>query len=442
MVAGTRSGCGKTTICRGLMAAFTKSGKTVQPFKVGPDFIDPTHHTQICGRVSYNLDPFMMGEDQVVRTVARASRGADMAIIEGVMGLYDGMDGSARSSSAHVARILHAPVILVVDTCGMSRSVHALIQGFSSYDRRIRIAGVIFNNIASERHKDLIKVGARTRVFGYVPRDPTLEIGSRHLGLRMGDEIPGADPCGPVIARSCDLRGIFESAGSCNLPHVRSPDTPAGTGSRRKPVARIGVARDEAFCFHYQENLERLVEAGAALVPFSPLRDPVPAVDGLYLGGGYPELHLDQLSRSSLLPWIRVAAPDGIPVYAECGGLITLSESIVPPEGNAIRMAGVLPCTSMMTRRVQALGYTQGSSTGTSPWIPAGTRLRGHEFHYSRVETETDARFAFRLSRGKGVERGSDGLSEHCVVGTYTHAFFSRAFCNAFIRAAARYSHT
>jgi cobyrinic acid a,c-diamide synthase len=433
VIAGTHSGCGKTTVARGLMQAFRRMGLVVQPFKVGPDFIDPGYHTGICDRPSRNLDPFMMGEEGVVETFTRASKGADVAVIEGVMGLFDGLDGTGISSTAHVASILKAPVVLVTDVRGMSRSVHALVRGYGSYDPCIGLSGVIFNRVGSERHRSLIERELSVRALGFVPRDPQLSIESRHLGLKMAFELaekPG-DP--NVVGDSCDLEAIRDIAAAA--PPI--PDLVSRKPSK-EDLARIGVAFDPAFCFYYQDNLDRLKGSGATLEFFSTLEDRLPPADGYYLGGGYPELHADGLERSDCRHQLKDAADDGIPIFGECGGMMYLTDSITNEE-NAYRMAGVLPAGAVMTGKIQALGYSFGCWNSGPGIACPGLPIRGHEFHYSFLDVSGDARFAIEISRGKGICDGRDGLYVHEAVGSYTHSYFSPEFSDRFVAAAQGY---
>jgi cobyrinic acid a,c-diamide synthase len=435
VIGGTWSGCGKTTVARGLMAAFTARGFRVQPFKVGPDFIDPSHHTAICGRISRNLDPFMMGEGEVSSVFARASEGADLAIIEGVMGLFDGMDGGIVASTAHVADLLSAPVILVVEPRGMSGSVHAVIRGYTTHRPGTLPAGLIFNRVGSPRHRSLIEAGLTGKALGWIPRSGDLSLESRHLGLVMASEVEARSSQAGIFEQCCDLDAILDLARAApDLPEP--PALPPLVPSR----IRIGVARDAVFCFTYQENLDRLARAGAQLVFVSPLADPLPDVEGLYLPGGYPELHGEVLSRSPFLRGLRDACGDGMPVYGECGGLLALCESL--SAGVEFPMAGVLPARGALTRGVQALGYVEARATGRVAALVPGLALRGHEFHYSRLECGRDARFSLELSRGTGIGGGLDGLTEGNTVGTYTHACFTDAFAESFVRAAGEYQKT
>jgi len=414
------------------MAALTSRGLSVQPFKVGPDFIDPTHHTAICHRPSRNLDPFMMGEEGVRDTFALACRGADIAVIEGVMGLYDGLDGGDAASTAHVAKLLCAPVALVVDVRGMSRSAHALIRGYRAFDPDINIAGVVFNRVGSERHRSLIDAAGRENALGWVPRRDDMAVASRHLGLRMAIEEPAMERFGSIVEESCDVDRIIDTAGRApELPDRPVPFVPA------QQRVRIGVAQDAAFCFYYQDNLERLARTGADLTFFSPAADRLPDVDLLYLGGGYPELHARELSESRCRHDVKCAVECGMPVYAECGGLVYLTDHITTE--NDYPMTGVLPARAEMTERVQGLGYVQARAVAGPHLIEQDMEFCGHEFHYSRIECDRDARFALELSRGKGIADGKDGLYAENAIGQYTHAYFTDAFAASLIAAAERY---
>lgn len=433
LIAGTHSGCGKTTVACGIMSALTVRGLRVQPFKVGPDFIDPSHHTAICGRSSRNLDPYMMGEEDVVRTVAQASEGADVAVIEGVMGTFDGLDGTATGSTGHVAAILSVPVILVVDVRGMSRSAHAVIQGFRTYDPIVQLLGVIFNQVGSDSHRRLIENGLMVPSYGWIYSDPSRGTRSRHLGLLMAEEDESMLGWGTVMEDQCDLDTLLQDAPRPQL-HISS----SSSGVPSTKSVRVGIARDAAFCFYYQENLDRLERRGGHLVYFSPLFEKLPDVDVLYLGGGYPELYADTLSTSPCTQSLRKMAEDGMPILAECGGLAYLCRTIKTLE-REFPMAGVLPADAVMYPRFQALGYIEASCTGSSPLLPAHLVYRGHEFHYSALICDDDARFAVRLLRGKGIRESRDGLAEHQTVGTYSHAYFTDAYVDALVSAGRRW---
>lgn len=423
LIAGTHSGVGKTTVAMALLAAFTRRC-TVAPFKIGPDYIDPSHHTAICGRPSRNLDIFMMGEDGVSTTFASASAGADISVIEGAMGLYDGMGDTDIASAAHVARVLDVPVILVVDVKGMSRSAAALIKGYCDFDPRITVAGVILNRVGSPKHGEMIKTAIRQElsvpVLGEIPKSSHIELPSRHLGLYMAHEGYRMDyvPALKELAENCmDLSAIRDIAEQSREIDVKIDED---QGGHAKHDVTIGIARDPAFCFYYADMIDSL-KRHADLVFFSPLADDLPDVDGLYFGGGYPELYAQELSaQSKIRKQIRDAAADGMPIYGECGGMIYLCESLVDLEGVSYPMAGVLPGETEMTPRLQALGYTD-ASVSDNPVVRAGT-IRGHEFHYSQTRCAQDARFAYRMNRGKGIRDGRDGMVEYATLGSYMHA--------------------
>jgi cobyrinic acid a,c-diamide synthase len=418
------------------MSALTARGLKVQPFKVGPDFIDPSHHTRICARPSRNLDPYMMGEQGCIDTFIRATTGADIAIIEGVMGIYDGIDGTDFASTAHLARILNAPIILVVDIKGMSRSVLALIRGFRDFDTTITIAGVILNQVGSQRHRKMIDGSLPLPTLGWIPKREDIRIESRHLGLKMAHETGAMKEFGSVIEEFCDLDALIACANK--VTRITAQKKVAGTGSGKRVHASIGVALDDAFCFYYQDNLDRLHDHGAELVFFSPLIDPLPEVDALYFGGGYPELYLPALESSRCTREMKTAFEAGMPVYAECGGLLYLTREIMADR--TYRFCGILPANAEMTSRVQALGYVQGESLVETSFLSRSQSIIGHEFHYSRVLPDRDAEFAFRLTRGRGIDSGKDGLLSGNVVGTYTHAYFTDAFAKNFIDAAYGFS--
>src|SRR5215472_5077330 len=322
VVAGTHSGVGKTTVSVGLMAALRRRGLLVQPFKVGPDFIDPLHHSHATGRPPRNLDGWMLTPEVNRRRFARATADADVAVVEGVMGLYDGSEGrSDRGSTAEMAKLLELPVVLVIDASAMARSAAALVHGFVDFDRELKVAGVVLNRVGGAGHARIIEeaLGDAVPIVGALPSAADLVVPERHLGLHLPHEarLEYVDRAADLVARHLDL-DLLLSLGRLGRP----ADQLAAPGVIPASV-RIAVARDEAFCFYYEDNLELLGEAGAVLVEFSPIRDPLPPdVDGLYIGGGYPELHARPLSRNEgTRSAIREFAASGGPVYAECGGL-------------------------------------------------------------------------------------------------------------------------
>jgi len=415
LIAGTASGVGKTTVASGLMAVLSRKYK-VQPFKVGPDFINPGHHTQICGRSSRNLDSYIMGGNGVLETFTRASKGADFSIIEGVMGLFDGLDATEIASSAHIAKILDVPVLLVINAHGASRSIAAVVKGFSEFDSKVRIKGIILNNAGSSRHIKLIKESLHSAgipVIGALPVNKELSIPSRHLGLHMaGEKEPKIAELANFIEKHIDMDPVKTIAGNFEVHDISKVQN-------EQFNVKIGIANDSAFCFYYQDAFDALKMSGAELVFFSPMSDPLPDVDGLYLGGGYPELFAKELEASGMRHEIKKAAQDGMLIYGECGALLYLGASL--ETDRTYRMAGVLGANSRMTAKLQALGYTEAESIIDSPIAKKSAIIRGHEFHYSVTECDRDARFVYRLKRGKGILEGRDGLIEYNTMASYMH---------------------
>ena len=416
LIAGTHSGVGKTTVAMGIMAALTNRKYKVQPYKVGPDYIDPTHHTAICNIPSRNLDTYMMGVDGVRETFARTSGDADISVIEGVMGLFDGLDSTEIASSAHVAKTLDIPVILVINVHGMSRSAAAIVKGFSEYDKHLNVAGVILNQVGSERHARLLKDALTDiPIIGTLPRNKDLTVPSRHLGLHMASENEyDVSSLAEFIEANIDLDAVISVAETSRAPETpQQPDNPAA------PDVKIGVALDSAFCFYYQDMFDSIKKHGAQIEFFSPLNGELPDVDGIYFGGGYPELHIAQLENSKTTRALKQLAADDMPIYGECGGLQYLCSSY-EIEGTTYRMADVFSAETRQTGRFQALGYTEARARDGMAFAK-GT-IRGHEFHYSLTECARDSRFAYEMLRGKGIENGMDGIVEHNAMASYMHA--------------------
>ncbi|WP_094228060.1 cobyrinate a,c-diamide synthase [Methanolobus psychrotolerans] len=413
LLAGTNSGVGKTTVSMGIMAALKRREMEVQPFKVGPDYIDPTYHTAICGKPSRNLDTFMMQVDGVKRTYSKHSENADINIVEGVMGLFDGMDSTEVASSAHVAKTLGIPVILIVNVHGMSRSAAAIVKGFSEFDKDVKIAGVILNKVGSPRHaKMIIDSIPDIPIVGTLPRNQDVTVPSRHLGLYMAHEQEfDTEKLATFIEENIDLDTIISIAQT-------APDADKNIAEEDSEAdVRIGIAYDSAFCFYYQDMFDAFRNAGAEPVFFSPIKEELPEVDGLYFGGGYPELYISELERSRTTRSLKELSADGIPIYGECGGLQYLSTSY-DIEGTVYKMADVLPAQTVLTKKLQALGYTEGQASGD---FIKGT-IRGHEFHYSVTYCDNDAKLVYEMKRGKGIIDGKDGLTEHNSLASYTHA--------------------
>ena len=435
VIAGTHSGAGKTTVTLGLLAAFSAKGFQVQPFKVGPDFLDPLHHAVLSGRTSRNLDGWMMGRHGVLESFRRASGDADLAVMEGVMGLYDGaLPHGTDGSTAQVARWLKAPVVLVVDASGMAGSVAALVRGFRDHDPRVNLAGVLFNRVGSPGHGHLLKTALGSvpgvRVLGGLPEDPGLRLSERHLGLEPPrEEIRSwQERLVRWIRSHVDLEAVWALAREAP-PLELSKGSPA-CHREEKARCRVAVARDPAFFFYYPENLELLEAGGAELVAFSPLADPeLPKeVDGVYIGGGYPEAYARDLAENrAMRQALRRFAAQGRPVYAECGGLMYLARSLVTLSGESHEMVGIFPGAVRMQDRLASLGYVEVEARAKNPLLPVGARMRGHEFHYSCWIEEPAGDGILRVYRAESP-RGrvwEEGYRWRNVLGSYFHLHFS-----------------
>jgi cobyrinic acid a,c-diamide synthase len=433
VIAAPSSGSGKSTIASGLMAAFSRQ-MTVQAFKVGPDYIDPMYHTAASGRPARNLDTWMLPDETVCQGFARASQTAELAIIEGVMGLFDGRDASPfNGSTAGVARLLQAPVVLVIDCASMSGSVAALAHGFNSFAPDLPLAGVICNRVGGERHAAWLSEAVKSiglPVLGLIPRLPELQIPERHLGLFTVAERPAAvceflARVSEVMERYLDLPAILTLA-------QQAPPLAYEAVRQASPVecvpVRLAVAQDEAFCFYYEDNLDELRRCGAQILPFSPLKDEHLPVDvsGIYLGGGYPELYAAQLSANqSLRAEILAGRARDLPVYAECGGLMYLSEGIHLPEGH-YPLVGALPGWCAMGDRLR-MGYREIESLRPGLLGEAGLSLRGHEFHYSHWELTNPQHAAYRICPGAaGDEPYLDGYIQGNLQASYIHLHFGQ----------------
>jgi cobyrinic acid a,c-diamide synthase len=413
LLAGTNSGVGKTTVSMGIMAALKRREMEVQPFKVGPDYIDPTYHTAICGKPSRNLDTFMMQVDGVRDSFSKHSENADINVVEGVMGLFDGMEATEIASSAHVAKSLGIPVILIVNVHGMSRSAAAIVKGFARFDPDVKIAGVILNKVGSPRHAQMIIDSIPDiPVVGTLPRNKDVTVPSRHLGLYMADELDfDAESLAAFIEENIDLDAIIEL--SKTSPDYEAPEKEEKIGADLK----IGIAYDSAFCFYYQDMFEAFRNAGTEIEFFSPMKGEVPDVDGFYFGGGYPELYISELEKSKTTKALKDLSAEGMPMYGECGGLQYMSTSY-EIDGTVYKMADVLPAETVQTKKLQALGYTEGVANGD---FIKGT-VRGHEFHYSATYCDNDAKLTYEMKRGKGIVDGKDGLTEYNSLASYMHA--------------------
>jgi cobyrinic acid a,c-diamide synthase len=429
IIAAPASGSGKTTVVCALTAALQRRGVDVRTFKAGPDYLDPTHHQAITGQASRNLDGWMLGRDGVAMSLSRGSQGGALALIEGVMGLFDGRRPEGlEGSTAELAGWLGARVILVIDAAAMARSAAAIAEGFANHVSGIHIAGVIFNRVGSPGHAELLKTamqhtrgpdGLPIPCLGALQRRPEFSIPHRHLGLVTGASAGLAEKREALAAwveESIDLDALLALAAHSRLSLPEIPAVPPST-------VRIGIAKDAAFHFYYDDNLDLLREAGAELVPFSPLHDRAlpDGLDGLIIGGGYPEVYAAQLMANASM---RVAIADfaaaGRPIYAECGGLMYLGRSLENADGDAFAMCGVLDLATAMDRALRTLGYREVTTTASSLLGPAGVQFRGHEFHYSHLSETPDAPRIYAWTGRRGA--GQEGFHEGSVMASYIHA--------------------
>lgn len=435
LIAATQKSSGKTTITTGLACALARRGLAVQPFKKGPDYIDPMWLGRAAGRPCYNLDFHCMTEAEIVATFARRNASADISIIETNKGLFDGVDVEGRDSNAALATLLGAPVVLVIDTLGMTRGIAPLALGYVNFDKNVRIAGVVLNKVGGPRHESKLRAALEhytdLPVLGAIGRDRALEIPERHLGLVPANEAGEADRmidllCYRVMA-GIDLDRIVAIAKEAAGPQATPAHT---TGAKTTPRdIRIAVARDAAFGFYYPDDLEALEAAGAEIVPFDSMKDSrLPDVDGLFIGGGFPETQMAALSANrSMMESIRSAIEAGMPTYAECGGLMYLSRSLTWRD-ETHDMVGVVPADAVMHARPQGRGYVVLESTGCSPWAPPPSRtgvpahLPAHEFHYASLENLPDnLTYAWRMQRGHGIDGKHDGIVLGNLVAGFSH---------------------
>ncbi len=454
MVAGTHSGCGKTSVALGLMAALRKRGLKVAPFKVGPDFIDPGYHKVVCLQPSHNLDTWMNDKATVRQIFSQGCKGADIAVIEGAMGLYDGAGGRyGPGASAHVAKVLGIPVLLVVDSSHMAASVAALVKGFTEFDTQVRFVGILINKVASDRHEQIIRRALEGSGFEWcacLRRNGAIKIPSRHLGLVTVHDQNGIDDLlsdlGSWVEQYCDIEALLKILASCSVPLAQSTDLKEeATSDLHGPS--IGVARDEAFCFYYQANLDMFNFFGAKLTFFSPLKDAhLPQnVQALYFGGGYPELYAEELSEnSSMLREIKKASRSGMPIYGECGGFIYLCNGIQKENGKQMRWCGIFPFWIKMEHRFQALGYREVTTVKNSIIGKCGIKLRGHEFHYSRLVPDENGPVPdqiYEVRDADGLTCQSPGWTMDNTLGSYIHVHMgsSPEAVHALVKAAASF---
>jgi cobyrinic acid a,c-diamide synthase len=441
VVAGTASGVGKTTMVVGLTRALRARGLRVAVFKCGPDYLDPTYHARAAGTPSHNLDGWMMGRDAVVSTFTRvcADAAADVALIEGVMGLFDGVGPTSNEgSTAEIAGWLDAPVLLCVDASGMARSIAAIAHGFATYDPGVRLAGVLCNRVGSKSHLEILaKASSAPPVLGGLLENAELTFPERHLGLRTAaeDAVPEArfDACGARASETIGLDAVLRIARFAPpLPLPEANAAPAATSATSARV-RLALAHDAAFHFYYDDNLRRLEALGAELVRFSPIADAAlpSGTDGVLLGGGYPEAHAAALAANVAMrgALTRFAAAGG-PIYAECGGLMYLTRGLRTLDGTTHEMVGLLPGVAVMHPRLRALGYVEVETQAPTLLGAAGLRFRGHQFRYSELAYEdadaaTPVASVYSVRRRRSGEVVPEGYLAGSVLGSYVHAHWA-----------------
>ncbi len=453
VVAGTHSGAGKTTLTQGLILALVARKLTVQPYKCGPDYIDPGYHTVLSGRISRNLDTMLIPANRVLELFDVNARDADVSIIEGVMGLFDGAGATdERGSTSHIAKIVRAPVVLVMDARAMARSAGAVAHGYAKFERNIDVGGFILNNVGSERHYRMAKEAIEWRtglpVFGYLPRRDDLRIPERHLGLVPAWESEPQqcwrDRLLSLIDEYIDVDGLLRLARSAPPLPVYSPVI-YGKGKTEQHV-RIGYALDDAFHFYYQDNLDMLGHIGAEMVPFSPMQDEMlpDGLDGLYFGGGYPELFAEELENNEgMKAHVRRVSAAGMPILAECGGLMYIVRYLRPLDGRDYEMVGLFPGRMKMRPKLKMLGYYTGELQCSCPLGRTGKHLLGHVYHWSELEEEPSDELcrAFVL-RKPGRDDQYDGFIRHNTVASYLHLHFAGelSYARNFVRSCRAYA--
>ncbi|MGW8209054.1 MAG: cobyrinate a,c-diamide synthase [Syntrophobacteria bacterium] len=431
VIAGLRGGSGKTTLSLGLVAAWRQRVGEVVPFKKGPDYIDAGWLALAAGQPCYNLDPYMMSGEQILDSFWQHVQNAEAAVIEGNRGLFDGMDADGSCSTAELAKLLQAPVLLVVDGTMVTRTAAAAVLGCQHLDPEVAIQGVVLNRVAGPRHQEMLKTTieryCRVPVVGAIPKLKEDDFPERHMGLVTALEHPEAREAIfariQVVERYLDLEKVLTIADQAP-PLTWEPVYPRKRASKAYRQPTIGIIRDSAFQFYYPENLEALERRGASLLTINALQDTfLPELDGLYIGGGFPETHAEQLAANDQLrKSLRSAIEAGLPVYAECGGLMYLGRNL-EIEGKTYPMVQALPMDFRLEQKPQGHGYTELEVVNTNPFYPVGTTLRGHEFHYSRVtrfELNPES-LAFAMRRGSGILDRKDGVCYKNTLATYSH---------------------
>jgi cobyrinic acid a,c-diamide synthase len=456
IVAGLKGGAGKTTVSLGLISAWSERGLSIVPYKKGPDYIDAGWLSSAAGRPCYNLDPFLISKEKILYSFREHFGGADCAVIEGNRGLYDGMDAEGTYSTAELAKMLKAPVLLVLDCTKVTRTAAAILMGMQKFDKKVDLRGVVLNQIAGTRHEKIIREAIEKYcgipVLGAIPKLKRDFLSERHMGLTPFQEHPEVKEAlkttREIAAEYLDLDGILKIAKGVNPVD----EGRGGKAERRQEPAfgqqtssvRVGIIRDSAFQFYYPENFEELERRGAELVEISAMKEKkLPDIDALYIGGGFPETNAISLAKNTAFKRsLRKAVEAGLPVYAECGGLMYLGKALLLG-GKKYSMAGIFPVEFCLEKKPQAHGYTIVETTAANPYYPEGILLKGHEFHYSRVIVSEmkGLTFSFRMKRGQGIIDKMDGLCYKNVLATYTHlhALGSPEWAHGLIRQAYSY---
>ena len=443
IIAGASSGVGKTSITCAIIYALKKKGFTVQPFKVGPDYIDPSYLSSISGTSTFNLDVWLMGKNQLLESFLKNSK-SDISVIEGVMGFYDGFGGDSNfASTHHVAELTKSPVILILDASKTARSIGATALGFQKFHKNSRISGIILNKISSQKHEFLCKQALEKinlPVVGVIPKNLDLTLESRHLGListmhekNLQKKIKKISR---IISSSLDIEKIIEIIKNPTLLSKKSKTV------NKKSSVTIAVALDNSFNFYYQDNLKSLQRYGANLKFFSPIKDKkIPNCDGIYLGGGFPEILGNSLEKNSLMKQsIKKLSEQNMPIYAECGGLMYLTKSINYGE-KKYKMIGLFDAETKMTKKMK-LNYTKGKVINENIISDKSHLLRGHEFHYSELTSiSSDSKFAYQLEIGDGIKNHKDGMIQHNTLASYGHLYFdSSNYAKIFVENCIKYS--
>ncbi|RZB35086.1 MAG: cobyrinic acid a,c-diamide synthase [Desulfobacteraceae bacterium Eth-SRB1] len=456
IIAALRGGAGKTILSIGIIAAWTNLGKRVVPFKKGPDYIDAGWLALAAGRPCYNLDTFMIKEEQVLNSFLSHSINRDIAVIEGNRGLYDGLDVEGSTSTAELAKLLKAPVVLCIDCTKTTRTMAAVVSGCIRFDPDVKISGVILNRIAGPRHENILRKSIEhycgVPVLGAVPKLGRQNFPERHMGLIPTPEHDWAndsiETASQTASKYLDLDAIEKIANESSRAtsnEQRATSNQQRVTSNQQPATRIGIFKDSAFQFYYPENIEALISSGAETVFISPFTsDSIPPVDALYIGGGFPETHAEELTQNvKFRQKLKALAEDGLPIYAECGGLMYLGEELVL-DGKLYPMAGVLPIVFGLSKRPQGHGYTIITVERKNPYYEVGVEIKGHEFHYSQVLKwlGDDNDLAFNMKRGAGFINKRDGICYKNVLATYTHihALGTPSWAEALVNNAITYS--